>query len=151
MAFLLGFSAHRCVGISITKELYFGVIDVSKRNSVLIVDDDASILLELNSILKSEYKILVVKDGESALEVASEFTPDLILLDVLMPDMDGYEVLRRLKRTDKTKEIPVIFITGIKAEDSGVNWSSIGAVDYINKPFDGLDVRHRVREQLCRA
>ena len=116
---------------------------------MLIVDDDTSILLELNTLLKAEYSVHVVKDGVSALEIAAEYVPDLILLDVLMPEMDGYEVLRRLKGIDKTKEIPVIFITGVMAEDSGVDWSAIGAVDYINKPFDGLDLKRRIERQLC--
>ena len=127
------------------------MIVVSKKYSLLIVDDDTSILLELNGILKSEYRVHIVKDGVSALEIATEYVPDLILLDVLMPDMDGYEVLKRLKGVEKTKEIPVIFITGVNAEDSGVDWSSIGAVDYINKPFDSLDLKRRVEEQLRRA
>ena len=79
-----------------------------KSNSILIVDDDTSNLIELSSMLKSEYKIYAVKDGMSALEKANDSLPDLILLDVIMPDMNGFDVLSKLKASENTKDIPVI-------------------------------------------
>jgi len=121
---------------------------MDKMNSLLIVDDDASNLMELASILKPEYKIYAVKDGVPALEKAHEALPDLILLDVVMPDMNGFEVLAELKRSDKTKDIPVIFITGVNDSESEHKGLSIGAVDYIRKPFDPMVVKHRVRLQI---
>jgi len=119
-----------------------------KMNSILIVDDDTSNLLELSSILRQEYKIYAVKDGASALEKADEAVPDLILLDVIMPDMSGFDVIAELKRSDKTKDIPVIFITGVSDRESEREGLSIGAVDYIRKPFDAMIVKHRVRLQI---
>ena len=122
--------------------------DVEKKNSILIVDDDTSNLLELTHILKSEYKIYAVKDGTTALEKAAESLPDLILLDVIMPDMSGFEVLAELKRSAQTNDIPVIFITGVNTSDNESEGLSIGAVDYIRKPFDPMVVKHRVRLQI---
>jgi len=124
------------------------VIDMDKKNSILIVDDDTSNLMELVSILQPEYKIYAVKDGTSALEKANESEPDLILLDVIMPDMNGFEVLARLKQDDKTKDVPVIFITGMNDNESEREGMEIGAADYIRKPFNATMVKHRVRLHL---
>ena len=121
---------------------------MEKMNSLLIVDDDAANLMELASILKSDYKIYAVKDGAPALEKAHEALPDLILLDVVMPDMNGFEVLAELKRSKATKDIPVIFITGVNDSDGEREGLAIGAVDYIRKPFDTMVVKHRVRLQI---
>jgi len=119
-----------------------------KMNSILIVDDDASNLLELNSILMSDYTVYAVSDGESALEKANESLPDLILLDVIMPNMSGFEVLTELKKSEKTKQIPVIFITGLSDEDDERKGLAIGAVDYIRKPFNDTIVKLRVQQQI---
>ena len=121
---------------------------MEKMNSVLIVDDDTSNLMELASILRQEYKIYAFKDGVSALEKANESLPDLILLDVVMADMNGFEVISALKKSDKTKDIPVIFITGVNESESEREGLAIGAVDYIRKPFDAMVVKHRVRLQI---
>jgi signal transduction histidine kinase len=126
----------------------YGVAGMEKRNSILIVDDDTSNLMELSHILMPEYKISAAKSGETALEAARESLPDLILLDVIMPGMNGFEVIAELKKTDATKNIPVIFITGINASDNESEGLSIGAVDYIRKPFDVMVVKHRVRLQI---
>jgi len=121
---------------------------MEKKNSVLIVDDDPSSLTELAHILQPEYKIYTVKDGISALEKASEHLPDIILLDIFMPDMDGFEVNAKLKQTDKTKDIPVIFITGAVKSGDEVKGLAAGAVDYIRKPFSDMIVKLRVRHQI---
>ncbi|MCL2638092.1 MAG: response regulator [Oscillospiraceae bacterium] len=121
---------------------------MEKRNSILIVDDDTSNLMELTHILKSDYKIHAVRDGISALEKAAEYLPDLILLDVIMPDMNGFEVLSELKKSEKTMSIPVIFITGISAESNESEGLAIGAVDYIRKPFDATVIKLRVGQQI---
>jgi len=121
---------------------------MERQNSLLIVDDDASNLMELASILKPEYKIYAVKDGKPALDKAHEALPDLILLDVVMPDMNGFEVLAELKRSERTKDIPVIFITGVNDSESEREGLAIGAVDYIRKPFNSMVVKHRVRLQV---
>jgi len=121
---------------------------MKKKNSLLIVDDDASNLMELANILKPEYTIYAVKDGRPALNKAHEAKPDLILLDVIMPGMNGFEVLAELKRSDVTRDIPVIFISGVGDSESESEGFSIGAVDYIRKPFDPTVVKHRVRVQI---
>jgi len=119
-----------------------------KKNSVLIVDDEKSNIIVLTNILSAEYKILAVKDSREALRTAEENVPDVILLDIIMPEMDGYEVITALKASEKTKDIPVIFITGLdntEAEEKGL---SLGAADYITKPFHSTIVRLRVQNQL---
>ena len=119
---------------------------MEKKNSVLIVDDDSINLMALFHILRSDYNILTAADGKSALEKINKFMPDLILLDVIMPDMNGFEVLAELKKSDKTKSIPVIIITGlIENENEGL---TLGAVDYIRKPFNNEDVKQKVSRQL---
>ncbi|MCL2628551.1 MAG: response regulator [Oscillospiraceae bacterium] len=121
---------------------------MEKKNSILIVDDDPSNLMELIHILKEDYKIRSVKDGMSALENANEFLPDIILLDVIMPDMSGFEVIAEFKKQERTKSIPVIFITGMKDAVNESEGLAIGAVDYIRKPFDATVVKLRVGQQL---
>jgi len=121
---------------------------MEKKNNILIVDDDTANLMELTSILKSEYKLYAVSDGTSALEKAKDSLPDLILLDVVMPDMNGFEVLSALKKSDDTKSIPVIFITGLSEEGNESEGLAIGAVDYIRKPFSSEVVKLRVSQQI---
>jgi len=118
------------------------------KNRILIVDDDTSNLMELASILKSDYKIYAVKDGESALEKANEVLPDLILLDIIMPDMNGFEVLNELRTSEKTKEIPVIFITGISDSEDEIKGLAAGAVDYMRKPLNEGIVKLKVQQQI---
>lgn len=116
--------------------------------TLLIVDDDKHNRLLLTELFEGEYKIIQAKNGLQALELARAHAPDLILLDVLMPEMDGIAVLRELKKDDTTRHIPVVFITALSSaadEEHGLN---LGAVDYISKPFHPPIVRVRVRHQL---
>ena len=117
--------------------------------TVLLVDDEPANIQIVNSILKDTYKTRIATTGAKALELASqEPAPDLILLDVMMPEMDGYEVCSRLKSADHTRDIPVIFLTGqteIEDETKGFN---VGAVDYIHKPFSPAVVQARVHTHL---
>ncbi|MCL2805724.1 MAG: response regulator [Treponema sp.] len=121
---------------------------MEKKNSILIVDDDTANLMELTYILRSDYKLYVKSDGISALEKAKESLPDLILLDIIMPEMNGFEVLAELKRSESTKAIPVIFITGLSEEGDESEGLTIGAVDYIRKPFNAEIVKLRVGQQI---
>jgi len=121
---------------------------MDEKNRILIVDDDTSTLLELASILRPDYKIYTVKDGFAALEKAEEAVPDLILLDIVMPDMNGFDVLEKLKENDRTKDIPIIFITGKKDSSAEIKGLSAGAVDYVHKPVDESLVKLRVRHQI---
>jgi diguanylate cyclase (GGDEF)-like protein len=114
------------------------------KNSLLIVDDDSANLMVLAHILQPEYTIYTAKDGASAIQKAEKFLPDLILLDILMPDMDGYEVFAALRQSDRTKHIPIIFISGLNSLEDEKTGLKLGAVDYINKPFDDMVVKLRV-------
>ena len=124
-------------------------IEHARRHTVLIVDDAADNISLISSLLKTTYQTKVARDGETALRLSSaEVPPDLILLDVMMPGMDGYEVCARLKENPKTVDIPVIFITArseIEDEQRGLD---IGAVDYITKPISPPILAARVRTHL---
>jgi len=119
-----------------------------EKNTVLIVDDENINLKILTHILESDYKIYTAKDGISAVEKAKELLPDLILLDIVMPGTDGYETLVRLKNFEETKGIPVIFISGLSHSDEEEKGLSLGAVDYITKPFSAMIVKLRVSHQI---
>jgi diguanylate cyclase (GGDEF)-like protein len=121
---------------------------VANENSLLIVDDDTSSLMELIHILQPHYKIYTAKDGASALKKAEKSPPDLILLDIIMPEMDGYEVFAELKKSENTKGIPVIFITGLDSIADEEKGLTMEAADYISKPFSPLIVKLRVRNQI---
>ncbi len=116
---------------------------------VLIVDDQPANLKTLSALLHDDYRVLVAAGGTTALEIVHGKTlPDLILLDIMMPDMDGYEVCRRLKADAKTSDIPVIFVTAMDQDEDEELGFRLGAADYITKPFNPLIVRARVRTQL---
>ncbi|MCX6277295.1 MAG: hybrid sensor histidine kinase/response regulator [Bacteroidetes bacterium] len=116
---------------------------------ILIVDDIPANLKLLGDILKSEgYKIRPVPNGEMALQVAEKEKPGLILLDIMMPGIDGYEVCRRLKENPALKDIPVIFISALNDTDDIVKALAMGGVDYISKPFQSEEVRARVQTHL---
>ena len=121
----------------------------AEKKVLLLVDDDADNIQVVHSILKDKYKMRVAMSGAKALDLARvEPVPDLILLDVMMPEMDGYEVCSRLKADQTTREIPVIFLTGkIEVADETRGFEA-GAVDYIHKPFSPPIVKARVRTQL---
>ena len=119
-----------------------------KKNRVLIVDDESANIMALTHILGADYTIYAAKNGESAIKAAEKYLPDLILLDILMPDMDGYEVISWLKRGEKTKVIPVIFITGLSSAEAEERGLGLGAADYISKPFSSAVVKLRVHNQI---
>lgn len=119
------------------------------KQRILIVDDERFNINVLVNILKSEYKTIVAKTGEEALRrVASENPPDLILLDIMMPEMDGYEVCRRLKADKGTRDIPVVFVTAMGDTEDETRGLNLGAIDYITKPVSPPIVRARVRNHL---
>ena len=120
-----------------------------KRALVLIVDDVHENLHGLMTILRDNHAIAAATNGEKALELARrDPQPDLILLDIVMPGMDGYEVCRRLKRDPKTRDIPVIFLTALSDEKDEQHGLELGAEDYITKPISPPIVRARVRTHL---
>ena len=119
-----------------------------KKYSVLIVDDERSNIRVLNSILNPDYTVYAASDGRDAIEAAEEFLPDVILLDIIMPDMDGYDVVFRLKSSEKTKDIPVIFITGLDGKEDKKKGIALGASDYIAKPFIASTVKIKIKNQI---
>ncbi|MCL2877303.1 MAG: response regulator [Acidobacteria bacterium] len=123
-------------------------MDSPVKNRILIVDDEKPNLMYLNSLLGADYTLYVARNGVEAVETANECVPDLILLDIVMPEMDGYKVLSELKKVEKTREIPVVFITGLHSNEDEMRGLVMGADDYISKPFDEAIVRLRIRNQL---
>ena len=124
------------------------MMNKSKMNQILIIDDETANIIALSDILSSEYDVYVAKNGKNAIELVKEYMPDLILLDVLMPEMDGYEVIGELKSSETTRSIPVIFITGLDNIDAEKKGLVLGASDYIPKPFTPDIVKLRVQNQL---
>jgi adenylate cyclase len=121
----------------------------SNRKVVLIVDDTPTNVAVISGVLKDSFRTKVATNGEKALAIATAEKPDLILLDVIMPGMDGYEVCRRLKDIPAMRDVPVIFLTAktdMAEEEKGFD---VGAVDYIHKPFSAPIVLARVRTQLA--
>ena len=119
------------------------------QKTILIVDDTPINIGAISGALKDLYKTKVATNGEKALAIASgDEKPDLILLDIMMPVMDGYEVCRRLKANPETRDIPVIFLTGQTGTDDETRGFEVGAVDYVHKPFSESIVKARVRTHL---
>lgn len=118
------------------------------KGSIMIVDDVESEIDILVDVLGKDYDISVATDGESALELASQISPDLVLLDVLMPGIDGYEVCRRLKDNPETAGISIIFVTVLGEEGHEATGLALGALDYITKPFNVDIVKARVRNHM---
>jgi two-component system sensor histidine kinase/response regulator len=116
---------------------------------ILVVDDILRNLQVIGNILEDEgYEISVATNGEEALEIVQEEIPDLILLDVMMPGMNGFEVCRRLKEMEKIKEIPVIFLTAKTETEDIIKGFEIGGVDYISKPFKKEELLIRIKTHL---
>jgi class 3 adenylate cyclase len=122
---------------------------MSDKHLILIVDDTPENLQVLNDILEDEYRVKVAPSGEKALKIcSSDNPPDLVLLDVMMPGMDGYEVLRRMKADEKMKGIPVMFVTAMNEAEDETRGFELGAVDYVTKPIKPAVVLQRIRSHL---
>jgi len=121
----------------------------NEKWSILVVDDTETNIDILVETLDEEYDVSVAMDGESALELVAEEPPDIILLDIMMPGMDGYEVCERLKADDKTKKIPIIFITAKTEVVDETKGFELGAADYIVKPISPPVVKARVQTHLA--
>ncbi|MDJ0721018.1 MAG: response regulator [Desulfobacterales bacterium] len=119
------------------------------QDSILMVDDNATNLQVLSQTLAGRgYRLLVAKNGESALAITNKAQPDLILLDIMMPGMDGFEVCRQLKADPETHDIPIIFLSALGQTEDKVRGLQLGAVDYITKPFQPEEVIARVETHL---
>lgn len=119
-----------------------------KEKSILIVDDELICVKFLIEILGADYCIYAAKDGNSAIGIAKKEIPDLILLDVNMPDMDGFEVLSSLKMVEETKDIPVIFVSGYTDSDEKEKGLALGARDFILKSGDAKVIREKVGKHI---
>jgi len=118
-------------------------------NSIILIVDDTEMNIDiLVAALGNDYNVRVALDGETALEAVDEEMPDLILLDIMMPKMDGYEVCRRLKADEDKMHIPVIFLTALNDEQDEAKGLQLGAVDYVTKPFNPHLIKARVRNHL---
>jgi PleD family two-component response regulator len=118
------------------------------RACILMVDDDTFNFTLIEDICNCDFEVLFATDGLAALDIAIEKMPDLILLDVMMPGIDGYEVCRRLKAEDRTRHIPIIFITGVGDKTAEARALELGAVDYITKPINVAVVKARVNQHI---
>ena len=119
------------------------------QETILIVDDIAQNLQILGQVLSQEgYRVAVATNGLQALEVAQKVSPDLILLDIMMPEMDGFEACRRLKEIPEMSHVPVIFLTARNSSEDVVLGFEAGAVDFISKPFINVELLARVRTQI---
>jgi len=121
----------------------------NKNQKILVVDDVSENIDILMETLKSDYKVIAALNGEKALRlINSKNLPDLILLDIMMPEMNGYELCTRLKLDEKTRNIPVIFLSALSEEKDEAKGLQLGAVDYITKPFSPALVKARIRNHL---
>ena len=117
--------------------------------TVLIVDDDPFGIIQLQTVLKdSGYDLITASDGASAIETVRRQSPDIILLDIIMPKMNGYETCRRLKENEESRDIPVIFLSGLHSTGEKIDAFEAGGVDYITKPFSEKEVLVRLRTHL---
>ncbi|UCH98739.1 MAG: response regulator [Candidatus Aminicenantes bacterium] len=127
----------------------FNLNEEVKNPLVLIVDDVSQNLKILGDILRAKgYRIAVATNGKQALEVVKKILPDLILLDIMMPEMDGFAACKRLKESPRTKDIPIIFLTAKIETADIVKGLELGAVDYISKPFNSTELLARVNTHL---
>ena len=120
----------------------------TNRDTILVVDDTLTNVEILREVLRADYEVRVATDGETALIIATADLPDIILLDIIMPGMDGYEVCRRLKAAEQTRDIPVIFISAMGEVENEIKGFELGAVDFISKPINPTVVLTRVQSHL---
>ena len=120
----------------------------SGRFKVIMVDDNISTLVQAKALLKDFYSIYTAWSAKGLFDCIDAIMPDLVLLDVVMPEMDGFEVIRILKADARYRDIPVIFLTADSDEESERKGLSLGAADYITKPFSGPLLRKRILNQI---
>jgi putative two-component system response regulator len=120
-----------------------------EKHTILVVDDEPQNLHILIEILKLDYQVKITKSGDRALDIVSKHKPDLILLDVNMPGMDGYEVCEQLKAGDATRSVPVIFLSGSMTEDDRKKGLELGAVEFVKKPVDAGELKQLIEDTLA--
>lgn len=118
------------------------------ESRILVVDDAKTNVDILVEALKSDYKLSVAMNGEAALQIAARSTPDLVLLDIMMPGIDGYEVCRRMRKMPELAEVPIVFLSALDEATQKARGFEAGANDYVTKPFEVLEVQARVKSLL---
>ncbi len=118
------------------------------KPSILVADDTPANLDLLSALLGGDYELLFAGSGREALELTVAHSPDLVLMDILMPELDGYEVCRRLKADVRTRDIPIIFVSALDQEADEALGLELGAIDFISKPFSPPIVRARIRNHM---
>ena len=121
---------------------------MDRKNSILIIDDSEVSIMALKDILETDYTVYTAKNGKIGMEQAEKELPDIILLDIIMPEIDGYTVLTSLKKNEKTKGIPVMLISSLDDMRNEQKGFILGAADYVSKPFSPTVVKHRVQNQI---
>jgi len=123
-------------------------MEKADKKSILIVDDEIANIISLTDILEPEFDVRAVRDSLETVEIAEVDKPAVILLDIIMPVMSGYDVISALKSSEKTRDIPVIFITGLDDITVEAKVLALGAADYIAKPFHAPIVTMRIQNQI---
>ena len=126
-------------------------MDNDKKKKVLIIDDEKMNIMALAHYINDQYEVLVATNGQEGLKVAENHLPDIILLDIIMPGLTGFDVIERLKKIEATKRIPVIFVTGLANESNIEKGLRLGAMDYISKPFEKSIVEKRIETHILLA
>ncbi|MFD1795465.1 diguanylate cyclase [Paracoccus aurantiacus] len=121
---------------------------MTQRSRIMVVDDEIANIEMIGAVLEEEYEVLFARSGEQAIELARRSRPDLILLDVVMPGMNGYDTCRRFKQDPATADVPIIFTTGLDGVESEVEGLSLGAVDYLTKPIRPASLQRRIDNHL---
>ena len=126
-------------------------MDDSGAKKILVIDDDETLLTIAKNMLKNDYEVILSRSGKDALELFFHGTiPDLVLLDILMPDMDGWETFNRLKAITLLQDVPIAFLTSKSGELEEKRAYEIGAADFITKPFNKLDLLDRIKNILMK-
>jgi CheY-like chemotaxis protein len=118
------------------------------KPKILVVDDQPINIRVIHGLFKGRFDVIMAMNGEQALSQAEQHRPDLIILDVMMPDMDGYEVCRRLKASSNTSAIPVVFVTAHNDAADEIQGIALGAIDFISKPINAVLVEARVKTYI---
>jgi DNA-binding response OmpR family regulator len=129
------------------------VNNANEKKTIFLVDDDEIHLKTAELFLKNDYEIHKASSGDEALQCLNnrEFTPDLIMLDIIMPNMTGWEVFKKIRALDYLKNVPIAFLTSLTGEEEKKKARQLGAADYIMKPFNMNDLKTRVKDALLKS
>lgn len=127
------------------------MIEVSEKKKLLVADDEPQIRLLLKELLSDHFEMEVVSNGKDAIQVARTFRPDAILMDIMMPDLDGVSTVQKLRLDDHTRHIPVLMLTAANTSQERIRAFNFGADDFISKPFELEELVSRIQSKLIRA